>query len=284
MSHSLVMWNLDSAVNPNGDSTAEYYAMRMAEYTWARYQAQDSFPPCYVPGNPAGGINPSLGILPHEWNYEIGTQASGICGNTSGTLGLPTGNQAVYDLWSIYGNTWPVFAYFYQKTGNGIIRGSNPATHYGDAYQSMFTWGAPYSWQSGPYIPAVGLVKTLGELGIWQWDALSWMKGTTTPTPLSITTTSLPTGVVGNAYSAQLTANGGTPPYMWAITGLPMGLSLNTSTGQITGTPAVATTGNVGVVVTDSASPSNTATTSLALSISSAPVFSGLPGVIYPIP
>jgi hypothetical protein len=187
------------------------------------------------------------------------------------------------DYWSIYGNVWPSFAYFYQKTGNGIIRGSNPPTHYGDAYQSMFSWGAPYSYQSGPYFFS-GLMKTLGEIGLWQWDALKWMQGTTTPVSLSITTTSLPVGTVGNAYAAQLTADGGTPPYTWAAPGLPMGLTLNASTGQISGTPTAATTGNLPVTVTDSASPSAMATASLPLTINPAPIISGLPGVIYPIP
>ena len=59
----------------------------------------------------------------------------------------------------------------------------------------------------------------------------------------SITTSSLPNGVVGISYSASLQANGGPIPITWAIEAgeLPAGLSLS-SGGAISGTPAA--TGN----------------------------------------
>ncbi|MBQ3446717.1 MAG: putative Ig domain-containing protein, partial [Synergistaceae bacterium] len=51
----------------------------------------------------------------------------------------------------------------------------------------------------------------------------------------TITTTSLPTGIVGASYSKQLEASG-TPTITWTVTGLPGGLSCS-STGKITGKP-----------------------------------------------
>lgn len=59
-----------------------------------------------------------------------------------------------------------------------------------------------------------------------------------TPGALEITTASLPNGTVGQAYSATLTATGGTTPYGWAlVTGdsLPAGLSLDGTAGEISG-------------------------------------------------
>ncbi len=58
------------------------------------------------------------------------------------------------------------------------------------------------------------------------------------------------TATVGVAYSFTPTTSGGTAPYTYAITGgsLPAGLSLNTSTGAITGTPTTAQT-QTGIVL-----------------------------------
>jgi hypothetical protein len=60
------------------------------------------------------------------------------------------------------------------------------------------------------------------------------------PTP-RITTTTLPSGTAGNAYSGPINVTGGAPGYTWTVTGLPNSLSyFNTSdsTLTITGTPA----------------------------------------------
>lgn len=55
----------------------------------------------------------------------------------------------------------------------------------------------------------------------------------------------LPAGTVGTAYSFTLTATGGVPPYSFVTTAgftLPAGLSLNSSTGVISGTPTTPVT------------------------------------------
>jgi hypothetical protein len=56
--------------------------------------------------------------------------------------------------------------------------------------------------------------------------------------PLSIVTASLPNATVGVAYSTQLHATGGRPPYAWTVPAgaLPGGLTLN-ATGLISGSP-----------------------------------------------
>jgi hypothetical protein len=53
---------------------------------------------------------------------------------------------------------------------------------------------------------------------------------------LAVTTSSLPVGVVGVPYSADVLAAGGVSPYVWTASGLPAGLSIG-SNGQISGTP-----------------------------------------------
>jgi len=68
------------------------------------------------------------------------------------------------------------------------------------------------------------------------------------------------TGTVGQATSLQMTASGGTAPYTWSATGLPPGLSINASTGLISGTPSTAGTYTVTVTARDSANQTGSAT------------------------
>jgi hypothetical protein len=96
---------------------------------------------------------------------------------------------------------------------------------------------------------------------------------TITPTALTITTTSLPNGAVGTAYSQTLAATGGTGPYTWQLTSgtLPANLTLNASSGLISGTPSVpVTAAPLTFMVTDSSSPAQTASVNLTLTITSA--------------
>lgn len=60
------------------------------------------------------------------------------------------------------------------------------------------------------------------------------------PEAPAITTTDLPEGALNGAYSAQLAATSGKPPYAWTVAGgsLPTGVTLST-TGLLSGTPTV---------------------------------------------
>jgi hypothetical protein len=118
---------------------------------------------------------------------------------------------------------------------------------------------------------------------------LAGVTGSTTLTvqgvPLAITTASLATGTVSVAYSATFAASGGTLPYAWSITsgGLPAGLTLNASSGAISGTPTTAGTSNFTAEVTDAGSPVQTATKALSITIRSvATAVSIWPGTAVP--
>jgi len=84
--------------------------------------------------------------------------------------------------------------------------------------------------------------------------------GGSTPGNPTVNNPGAQTGTVGVAASLKLSASGGTAPYTWSATGLPPGLSINTSTGQITGTPTTAGSYTVTATATDSASRTGSAT------------------------
>jgi hypothetical protein len=91
--------------------------------------------------------------------------------------------------------------------------------------------------------------------------------------PLSVATTGLPNGVVGQSYNgAILQSAGGNPPVTWSISvgALPAGLTLNASTGAITGSPTTAGTATFTVKATDSTTPTaQTATKQLSIQVNS---------------
>lgn len=69
--------------------------------------------------------------------------------------------------------------------------------------------------------------------------------GQSTPVAPTITTTSpLPAGFTNLPYTVTFTATGGTQPYSWdvAMGATPGGLALNSSTGQLSGSPTAAST------------------------------------------
>jgi len=141
----------------------------------------------------------------------------------------------------------------------------------------------PYSWSVSSGILPAGLTLdpvagaitgTPTAAGTFSFTVKVTDNGSpsqTAPQPLSIsiivgptiTTTSLPSGTEGLAYSYTLSGQSGTPTYSWSLSAgtLPTGLSLNSSTGAITGTPTVTGTFPITIQLTDSTTPAPLTTT-----------------------
>jgi len=105
-------------------------------------------------------------------------------------------------------------------------------------------------------------------------DIGAYERQASSPAPLLITTSSLPSGTVNAGYSATLGASGGVTPYSWSIISgsLPNGLNLNASTGAISGTPSVVGNFAFTVQVSDSQSPSHTDSKPLSVTVNPATV------------
>ncbi len=90
------------------------------------------------------------------------------------------------------------------------------------------------------------------------------------PPAVRITTTQLPDGTVGVAYSASLLSEGGLPPLKWSITAgvLPDGLRLNRDLGVIVDTPTSAGNWTFEITVTDNDDPPTRDALMLSIEIS----------------
>ena len=88
---------------------------------------------------------------------------------------------------------------------------------------------------------------------------------------LSISTTSMPEGTVGNSYSKTIEVTNGTSPKSYSVSGsLPDGLSLNYSTAEISGTPTKEGTFTFTVSVVDAGSPQQMASRELSIKVNAA--------------
>jgi hypothetical protein len=230
-------------------------------------------------------LQSSGGVAPITWSYS-GTLPAGLTLSSSGVFsGTPTASGTFSFTVTATDSGTPQQAKSQQLSITinpvlSITTTSLPAGTVGTAYnQSINTNGGtpPITWSvtSGALPPGLTLSAsgaisgTATAYGSYVFTVTATDSSNPTQSvsqqltivinnvPLSITTTSLPNGVVGVSYSASVVASGGTTPYTWSLTAgtLPAGLTLNTSTGAITGTPTTVGTSSFTVTVTDSTTP-----------------------------
>ncbi len=181
----------------------------------------------------------------------------GEVGVTYSTTATATGGSGSYT-WSITGGSLP--AGLTLNTSTGVVSGS-PTTSGTSTFTLVLSDGvAPVVTQS---------------------------ESVTIATAPSITSAALPGGEVGAHYSVPATATGGSGSYTWSITGgsLPAGLTLNTSTGVVSGYPTTSGTSTFTLVLSDGVAPvvtqSESVTITSAPSITSAALPGGEVGVTY---
>ncbi len=159
-----------------------------------------------------------------------------------------------------------------QGATTGVMATSIPfvATLY-DQYNNLVTNASPVSVTvsnlTGNFAPASPLTPVAAQVQtsftpsaigsgsiLFKSGSVSMSQPLSVADPLSIPTNYLPNGTVSIPYSTTLMATGGTPPYLWAISGgtITPGLSLSSS-GILSGTPTTVGTFNTGYKVVDAA-------------------------------
>jgi len=222
------------------------------------------------------------GVTPYAWSIISGSLPAGLSiSPTTGIIsGTPTAQGTSTLTVQVQDSTNATAAAQISITvvsPLSLIGGPQPDGIVGVAYSTSLVaagGSTPYSWSitAGSLPPGLGISATTGvisgsptakgtsaftvqvkdSLGATATAAVS----ITINSPLSLTNV-LPNGTVGVAYSAPITAAGGTAPYACAITGsLPAGLSL--SGCVVSGTPNAAGSATVTVKVTDASSPAQT--------------------------
>ena len=165
--------------------------------------------------------------------------------------------------------------------------GGSPVTNYTVWYSSGGAYTLfPTATSTATSATVTGLTNgTAYTFEVYAWNIrgtgpASAPSPSVTPEGPSITSAPLRAGEVGIPYSATPTESGGTGPFTWSVASgsLPTGLSLNASTGAVTGTPTVAGQPSFGLEVTDAVS--GTATQSESPTIAADPAISSpdLPG------
>src|SRR5579863_4631531 len=243
----------------------------------------------------------SGGTAPYTWSLTAGTLPAGLSLSSSGVIsGTPTAAVNAASLtFKVTDSSQPAqsnsaaLSLTVTATGPVITTSSLPNGQVGVAYSASLAAGggtAPYTWSltagtlpaglslsssgviSGTPTAAVNAASLTFKVTDSSQPAQSnsaALSLTVTATGPVITTSSLPNGQVGVAYSASLAAGGGTAPYTWSLTAgtLPAGLSLSSS-GVISGTPTAAVNAaSLTFKVTDSSQPAQSNSAALSLTV-----------------
>lgn len=256
-------------------------------------------PNAYVGGSYAGSASPAGGWTPYAYTLQSGTLPAGTSINAStgaitGTLTTAATYNYTIRLTDAAGNTvdaveQTIVAAVPTMNVTGLVNGVVGTSYSGSASSSGGFSPYTYSLSSGALPTGLSLNTSTGALtgtpsaaggftftlgGVDSLGAgYSGGSKTVTITAALGVSTSVSDTFEGAAYGGSITGTGGTAPYTYTVFSgaLPTGLSLNASTGAITGVPT--TDGSYAFVirVTDAAAAvvnTGTLTINVAVAVS----------------
>jgi hypothetical protein len=138
--------------------------------------------------------------------------------------------------------------------------------------------GTPGAGTSGPHSVNFTVTDAIGDS-----VSVSLSLTINAPPPSITGPASLPAGTVGAAYGpVTFTATGGTGTFSWSATGLPNGLSINSSTGVLSGTPSAGSQGAYNPQFTVTSGSTANVTKSLTINPAATPLSITGPGSLSP--
>ena len=248
-------------------------------------------------------LSASGGKEPYTWSVSAGKLPTGLALSSNAITGTPTQAQVSFFTIQVSDASSPSLVATQQlsisiapaTSAVQITTASLPDGQVGRNYNATLAVSgglAPYSWSitAGSLPTGLMLTASSGTISDTPTESGTFpitvqVKDSSSPaqtasqsfsiviaaavTPLSITTSSLPSGTQNVGYSTALAATGGKTLYTWSITSgsLPTGLSLAASSGTISGTPTQSGTFPITVQVKDSSSTAQTASQAFSIFI-----------------
>ena len=221
--------------------------------------------------NPDNYQSPTQGYCAwHDWNGDVGVSSpygdlafsnqpyNMDMGSSCGVDFVNSGSAGTLDGYTMtLGHEWHEMMSDKNPAG-GWTNHVSGSSYNGQENSDECAWIAPGT--AGGAANIAFATGTFAEQASWSNDtndcAISHpiVGGTTSPADtVTVTNPGSQTGTVGTAKSLQMTGtdSASSQTFTWSATGLPAGLSINASTGLISGTPTTATTYSTTVTAKD---------------------------------